>query len=149
MSEERGSRCLTFQILSSGLGVVTGCIACPLFTFLYGNINAGVWAGLSVIIALMVFHLHLLYRNYRLERWHTGLSLAATRNLGLLTLTAGLAATLYYFYTHIAYHEEMFPIAENSLIAGVWSMMCVKWGFALSWSAHQYKQVLDREYSLI
>ena len=62
MSEERGSRCLTFQILSSGLGVVTGCIACPLFTFLYGNINAGVWAGLSVIIALMVFHLHLLYR---------------------------------------------------------------------------------------
>ena len=90
-----------------------------------------------------------LARNYRLERWHTGLSLAATRNLGLLTLTAGLAATLYYFYTHIAYHEDMFPIAENSLIAGVWSMMCVKWGFALSWSAHQYKQVLDREYSLI
>lgn len=62
MSDERGSRCLTFKLLSSGLGVVTGCVAFPVFTFLYGNISAGVWSGLSVVIALMVFHLHLLYR---------------------------------------------------------------------------------------
>ena len=87
-------------------------------------------------------------RNFRLESWHTGHSLAATRNLGLLTLTAGAAASLYYFYTHIAQGEEMFPIAENSLIAGVWALMCVKWGLALAWAAHKYRHQY-REYSLI
>ena len=149
MSEQRGSRWLTFKILASGLGVVSGCVAFPVFTFLYGNISAGVWAGLSVIISLMVLHLHLLYRNLRLERWHTGHSLAATRNLGLLTLTAGSVASFYYLYNHVANHEEMFPISDSSLIAMVWSMMCVKWGLALAWSAHRYKQSLDSEYSLI
>ena len=88
------------------------------------------------------------HRNFRLESWHTGHSLAATRNLGLLTLTAGAAASLYYFYTHFAEGEEMFPIAENSLIAGVWSLMCVKWGLALAWAAQQYRATY-REYSLI
>ena len=43
----------------------------------------------------------------------------------------------------------MFPIAENSLIAGVWSLMCVKWGLALAWAAQQYIQLQYREYSLI
>ena len=62
MSDDRANCCLTFQILTSGLGVVSGCLAFPLFTFLYGNISAGVWAALSVLIALMVFHLHLLFR---------------------------------------------------------------------------------------
>ena len=62
MSDDRANCCLTFKILASGLGVVSGCVAFPLFTFLYGNISAGVWAALSVLIALMVFHLHLLYR---------------------------------------------------------------------------------------
>jgi len=148
MSDDRANCCLTFKILASGLGVVSGSVAFPVFTFLYGNISAGVWAALSVVIALMVFHLHLLYRNFRLESWHTGHSLAATRNLGLLTLTAGAAASLYYFYTHIAQGEEMFPIANNNLIAGVWALMCVKWGLALSWAAHQYR-LQYREYSLI
>ena len=64
------------------------------------------------------------------------------------SLTAGAAASLYYFYTHIAQGEEMFPIAGNSLIAGVWALMCVKWGLALAWAAHQYR-LQYREYSLI
>ena len=42
----------------------------------------------------------------------------------------------------------MFPIAENSLIAGVWALMCVKWGLALAWAAHKYRHQY-REYSLI
>ena len=63
MSDDRASCCLTFKILASGLGVVSGCVAFPVFTFLYGNISAGIWAALSLLIALMVFHLHLLYRS--------------------------------------------------------------------------------------
>ena len=42
----------------------------------------------------------------------------------------------------------MFPIAGNSLIAGVWALMCVKWGLALAWATHQYR-LQYREYSLI
>ena len=64
MSEDRRTNCcLTFKILASGLGVVSGSVAFPVFTFLYGNISAGVWAALSILISLMVFHLHLLYRS--------------------------------------------------------------------------------------
>ena len=60
MSEDRANCCLTFQILASGLGVVSGSVAFPVFTFLYGNISAGVWAALSVLIVSRQFALPLL-----------------------------------------------------------------------------------------
>ena len=85
-----------------------------------------------------------MFRNYRLETWHTQHSLAANRNLGLLTTCAGTAATIYYFYTHFSSGEPIYP-----MVAGVWAGMCIKWGVALSWYGHKYKLILDREYSLI
>ena len=90
-----------------------------------------------------------MFRNYRLETWHTGHSLAATRNLGLLTTCAGTAAAIYYFYTHFSSGEQMIPMSGNHMVAGVWAGMCIKWGVALSWYGHKYKLILDREYSLI
>ena len=56
---------------------------------------------------------------------------------------------IFYLYTHFSSGEPMFPMSDNHMIAGVWSGMCVKWGGALAWYGHKYKQILDREYSLI
>ena len=53
---------MKFKVASSALGVVAGCLACPVFAFVYGNLDAALWAGISVIIASMVFHLHMLYK---------------------------------------------------------------------------------------
>ena len=93
---------MVFKILTSSLGVIMGCIAFPVFTFLFFNIHAGLWAFLSIIQASMVLHLHLLYRSYKLESWHTPHSLIACRDLGLLTMVGGLAGTVYYFYTAVS-----------------------------------------------
>ena len=89
------------------------------------------------------------FRNHRLESWHTGHSLAAMRNLGLLTSCAGLAGIVYYFYTHFATGEAPLPVRDNNLVRGVWAGMCVKWGVAQAYYGHKYKSILDREYSLI
>merc|ERR1719509_623463 len=59
-------------------------------------------------MAAIVLHLHLLYRNHRLADWHTLHSLAANRNLGLLTLALSLASTVYYFYTAISEHQPVY-----------------------------------------
>ena len=91
----------------------------------------------------------MIYRNFRLENWHTSHSLAATRNFGLLTTLAGAAGAIYYFYTHFYYQEPMLPFSENHLISAVWAMMTLKWGLALSWYGHKYKMILDREYTLM
>ena len=53
---------MKFKVVSSALGVVAGCVACPVFAFVYGNLDAALWAGFSVIIASMVFQLHMLYK---------------------------------------------------------------------------------------
>ena len=53
---------MKMRIVSAGAGIVAGCVSCPLFGFLYENIDASVWAALSVVMATMVFQLHLLYR---------------------------------------------------------------------------------------
>ena len=92
---------MVFKILTSSLGVIMGCLAFPVFTFVFFNLHAGLWALLSIIQASMVLHLHLLYRSHRLETWHTPHSLAACRDLGLLTMVGGLAATVYYIYTKV------------------------------------------------
>ena len=88
-------------------------------------------------------------RNHLLESWHTGHSLAATRNLGVLASCAGLAGGVYYLYIHWSAGEAMLPLASNNLVRAVWAGMCVKWGVALSYYGHKYKLLLDREYSLI
>ena len=43
----------------------------------------------------------------------------------------------------------MFPIKDSSMIAAVWSFMCVKWGGGLAFFGQKYKMVIDREYSLL
>ena len=59
---ERDGCWMKFRVFSAGSGIVAGCVSCPLFGFVYHNIDAAVWAGLSVVIVCMVFHLHLLYK---------------------------------------------------------------------------------------
>ena len=53
---------MKFKVVSSALGVVAGCLASPVFAFVFGNLDAALWAGISVIIASMVFQLHMLYK---------------------------------------------------------------------------------------
>ena len=103
MTDARGGCVMVLKILTSSLGIIMGCVAFPVFTFLFGNIHAGIWALLSVIQASMVLHLHLLYKSYRLETWHTPHSLSACRDLGLLTMVGGLGATVYYVYSVVVY----------------------------------------------
>ena len=61
-SQDRDDCWMKLKIVSAGGGIVAGCVSCPLFGFIYGNIDASVWAGLSVLVASMVFQLHLLYK---------------------------------------------------------------------------------------
>ena len=101
---------------------------------------------LNLMIKTVVF---IVCRNHLLESWHTGHSLAATRNLGVLASCAGLAGGVYYLYIHWSAGEAMLPLASNNMVRAVWAGMCVKWGVALSYYGHKYKLLLDREYSLI
>lgn len=119
------------------------------FLFLIGNIHAGLWALASSILASIVLHLHLLYKNQRLNSWHTLHSLAANRNLGVLTLMGSLGAMIYYFYSAFSEHQEVYPIKDSWLIAGVWAFMTVKWSLTLTLYGHKYMSLLDREYSLM
>ena len=59
---DRSGFWMKFKIVSSAGGVVAGCVACPVFGFVYGNTDAAVWAAFSIVIASMVFHMHLLYK---------------------------------------------------------------------------------------
>jgi len=150
--EEASARkgcCMSLKLGSSGLGIAMGLPVFFIFTFHYQNIHAGMWALVSAIFSAMAFHLYLLYRNFRLESWHTPHSLAALRNLGILAILASTSATIYYWYTAISQHEPIQPIADSHMIAGVWSFMTVKWSGALGYSSHKYKSLLDREYSLL
>lgn len=147
-SNRRGCH-MTFKIVTSCIGVVMGTTAFLLFTFLYGNLHAGLWALASCILAAMVLHLHLLYKNYRLNSWHTLHSLSANRNLGVLALMGSFGAMIYYFYTKYSEDQPTYPIKESYMIAGVWAFMTVKWSLGLSYYGQKYRTLLDREYSLM
>jgi cation transport ATPase len=140
---------MTVKIFFACLGVILGITTFFIFTFLYGNIHAGLWALASSILSSIVLHLHLLYRNQRLNSWHTLHSLAANRNLGVLALLGSLGAMVYYFYTAVSEHQEVYPIKDSWLIAGVWAFMSVKWSLGLTFYGHKYMGLLDREYSLM
>ena len=103
MADARGGCLMVFKILSSCLEIIFSCLTFPVFSFLYFNLHAGLWSFLSIIQSSMVLHLHLLYKSYRLETWHTPHSLAATRDLGILTILGGVGGTTYYIYTAVTY----------------------------------------------
>lgn len=148
-SESRKGWCMSLKLVSSGLGIAMGLAVFFIFTFHYENIHAGMWALVSAMFSAMAFHLYLLYRNFRLESWHTPHSLAALRNLAILAILASSSATIYYWYTAFSEHESIQPISDSHMIAGVWSFMTFKWSVALGYSSHKYKVLLDREYSLL
>lgn len=149
MPESRSSCWMTFSLGMAGLGVVMGITVFFVFSFLYGNIHAGLWALGSGILAAIVLHLHLLFLNHRLPTWHTVHSLAANRNLGLLTLAFSIGATVYYIYTAISEHQPVYPIEDSYMIAGVWSFMTAKWSLGLVIYGHRYKRMLLEEYTLL
>jgi len=140
---------MTLQLVMSCIGVTAGICSFFIFCFLYGNIPAGLWALGSGILAAIVLHLHLLFKNHRLHSWHTVHSLAANRNLGLLTLVLSVGATVYYVYMAIGEHQSVYPIKDSYMIAAVWGFMTFKWSFALVLVGHKYKRLLDREYTLL
>ncbi|XP_023319914.1 histone-lysine N-methyltransferase, H3 lysine-79 specific [Eurytemora carolleeae] len=86
MADDRNSVSMKLKIAFSVFGVLAGCCVFFVFTFLYQNYHAGLWALLSCALSSIVLHQHLLFRNNRLEHWHTIHSLTALRNLGILTL---------------------------------------------------------------
>lgn len=140
---------MTFKLVTAGFGILAGMSTFCVFTFVYGNVHAGIWALLSGIFATFVFHLHLLYKNHRLAAWHTLTSLTANRNLGILAFLGSFAATCYYWYTAFSEHQPMYPIKDSDMIAGVWAFMTVKWSIGLTFFGHKYNNLLEREYSLL
>jgi hypothetical protein len=147
--QSRQGCAMSLKLMSSGLGIVLGIMVFFIFTFHYQNIEAGIWALVSAAFSAMVFHLYLLYRNFRLETWHTPHSLLSLRNLAILGFLASISATVYYFYTAASQHEPVYPISDSHLIRGVWAFMTLKWSVALAYYAQKYKRLLDREYSLM
>eukprot|EP00088_Acartia_fossae_P016373 TRINITY_DN19156_c0_g1_i1.p1 TRINITY_DN19156_c0_g1~~TRINITY_DN19156_c0_g1_i1.p1 ORF type:complete len:152 (+),score=10.94 TRINITY_DN19156_c0_g1_i1:50-505(+) len=139
---------MKMKIFTSGLGVILGCIAFFVFTFQFGNYHAGLWALLSCALASIVLHQHLLYRNLQLQEWHTEHSLAALRNLGILTGLASSVASIYYVYTAVSEHQPTYPIRDSYLLGGVWAFMTFKWSVGTIYYSHKYKTILAREYSL-
>jgi len=139
---------MKFKIISAVFGIIAGSLVFFVFSFQFGNYHAGLWALLSTFLATIVLHQHLLYRNYRLEQWHTIHSLTALRNLGILTFLASAGATIYYFYDVIEEHQDLYPLSDSWMLAGVWSMMTLKWSIATVFFSQKYKTVLDREYTL-
>lgn len=146
--ENRNNWRMKLHLCAAGLGIAAGASVFFVFTFQYGNYHAGFWSLLSMILASIVLHHHLLYKNYRLEQWHTVHSITALRNLGLLTFLGGLGACIYYFYTVASEHQPLYPLSDSWLIAGVWSFMTVKWSVATVYFSQKYKTILDREYTL-
>lgn len=149
MPEDRSGCLASFQLVMCGLGVTAGICSFFLFCFLYGNISASLWALASGVLAAIVLHLRLLYTNHRLHSWHTVHSLAANRNLGILTGVLSVGATVYYIYMAVSEGQQVFPIKDSWMIAGVWAFMTVKWSVGLVYLGHKYKCILDREYTLL
>jgi len=148
-TESRNGCLMMFKLATAGFGVLAGMSTFFVFTFVYGNVDAGIWALLSSVFSACVLHLHLLYKNHRLSAWHTVTSLTANRNLGILALLGSLAATVYYWYMAISEHQEIYPIGDSDMIAGVWAFMTVKWSVGLTYFGHKYCTLLAREYSLL
>lgn len=149
MIDSRNGCCIIFGIISSCIAVTLGCAACLVFTFVFCNIHASLWALLSVIQSSMMLHLQLLYKSFRLENWHTPHSLSACRDLGLLTTLGGLTGTGYYTYCLLEYQESLLPFISSNWVSVVWSIMCVKCGLGLAYFGQKYKLMVDREYSLM
>jgi len=149
MPDESRTGCvMKLKIGSAGLGMLMGLSAFFVFSIQYHNYHAGLWALLSFILSTVVFHQHMLYSNFRLEDWHTVHSLTALRNLGILTIFSSLGATVYYVYTAVSEGQEVYPISDSLLIAGVWGFMSFKWSVATIFYSQKYKTILDREYTL-
>jgi len=147
--EDRSGWRVSFQLVMCGVGVTAGICSFFIFCFLYGNISAGLWGLGSGILAAIVLHLRLLYKNHRLHSWHTVHSLAANRNLGILTGVLSTGALVYYLYMKFSESQDVFPIKDSWMIAAVWAFMTVKWSLALVYLGHKYKCILDREYTLL
>jgi len=140
---------MTFKLVSSGLGIAAGLSVFFCFGFYYQNVEAGIWALISAIFSAVCFHLYLMYRNFRLDSWHTPKSLNALKLVAIVGLITSTFASLFYFYTAIGGHESVKPYKDSHLLRGVWSFMTVKWSGGLLYTAVKYKKLLSREYSLM
>merc|ERR1712098_122046 len=136
-----------FNLVKAGLGVIFGCLVFFVFTFGYGNITAGSWALISGMFAGLVLHLHIVYRQHRLELWYSSHRLAVVRGISLAGLCISTAVSIYYAY--LAVGQPVHPISDSYLIKTVWSFMTVKWSVGLLYFSTKYKARLEgeREYN--
>merc|ERR1711953_1176817 len=147
-SERRGWW-MKLKIASAGVGVVMGLLVFIIFTFVYGNVSAGVWAALSSTLAGLVLHQHVLFSKAILASVYTPGRFKFLLITGAVLLCLSLAVTIYYLTMKIRLSQGTYPIRESYLIAAVWSFMTSKWSFFLSLYSHKYKVKMDgeREYS--
>jgi len=64
-TESRNGCLMMFKLATAGFGVLAGMSTFFVFTFVYSNVDAGIWALLSSVFSACVLHLHLLYKNHR------------------------------------------------------------------------------------
>merc|ERR1711953_121376 len=130
---------------SAGLGLVMGVLVFVVFTFVYGNVCAGLWAVVSSLLSALVLHQHILFTRGTLAQIYNPKRFRILLISGLVLLGFSLSAAIYYFTMKIKLNQETYPIKESYLIAAVWSFMTSKWSFLLSLYSHKYKKKLDGE----
>jgi len=130
---------------SAGVGVVTGLLVFIIFTFVYGNVSAGVWAAISSILSALVLHQHILFSRGILASFYNTKRLRMLLIGGAGLVIVSLSVTIYYFTMKIKLSQKTYPISKSYLIAGVWSFMTSKWSFLLSLYSYKYRIKLDGE----
>ena len=119
---------LVMRIIWAVVGVVVGISGCIVFTKVYHNYNAAVWAGLSAVFAIIFLHLNFSVRR-DCERQIPRLKFTVIMFIGVTGLMAGVAGFFTNIALGIARHETgkkcILPLEEWGRGGGEGRMGCV------------------------
>jgi len=148
-SLQRSGFWMWFRIVKATVGLILGILAGIVFTFVYGNVTAGLWAFISSILSSIVLHQHLLFKKSKLGSTYNAFRFKIAVGVGIIISILSFSCTVYYFVEKTKLSQETYPIRDSYLISGVWGFMTLKWSLLLIFYSYKYKVKLDgeREYN--
>lgn len=129
---------LVMRIIWAVVGVVVGISGCIVFTKVYHNYNAAVWAGLSAVFAIIFLHLNFAVRR-DCERQIPRLKFTVIMFIGVTGLMAGVAGFFTNIALGIARHETGVNTHGNFIVC-VWNFMTFKWGLFTFLAARKFRK---------
>ncbi|KAL7634101.1 UNVERIFIED_CONTAM: hypothetical protein RMT77_015429 [Armadillidium vulgare] len=146
------TKCDIVYLIFAFIGVLSGLSGFITFMFVYGNVQAGIWAFFTGFYAMATAFLFGLKMVEILDEWYGPDQMFRISLLGFAGSFASFVASVCYVSIIISF-EENFPTKstyrKSHIIMLVWSLLCLKWSLTSGFVARNQSKRLRSGYQAL